>query len=34
MGLSINLKPDGSLDRLKARIDAKGYHQITGVDYT
>nr|KYP46379.1 hypothetical protein KK1_032026 [Cajanus cajan] len=28
------LKPDGSLDRLKARVVAKGYHQVDGVDYT
>lgn len=28
-----NLKPDGSLDRLKARLGAKGYYQIDGVDY-
>nr|KYP50346.1 Retrovirus-related Pol polyprotein from transposon TNT 1-94 [Cajanus cajan] len=27
------LKPDGSLDRLKARVVAKGYHQVDGVDY-
>lgn len=27
------LKPDGSLDRLKARLVTKGYHQIDGVDY-
>ena len=28
------LKPDGSLDRLKACLVAKGYHQIDGVDYS
>ncbi|KAJ6980846.1 hypothetical protein NC653_024262 [Populus alba x Populus x berolinensis] len=28
------LKPDGSLDRLKAPIVAQGFHQIDGVDYT
>ncbi|RVW91769.1 Retrovirus-related Pol polyprotein from transposon RE1 [Vitis vinifera] len=28
------LKPDGSLDRLKARVVAKGYHQVDGLDYT
>lgn len=28
------LKPDGSLDRLKVCLVAKGYHQIDGVDYT
>nr|KYP49972.1 Retrovirus-related Pol polyprotein from transposon TNT 1-94 [Cajanus cajan] len=27
------LKPDGSLDLLKARVVAKGYHQVDGVDY-
>ena len=27
------LKPDGSLDRLKARVVAKGYHQVDGLDY-
>jgi hypothetical protein len=26
------LKPDGSLDRLKARVVAKGYYQIDGID--
>jgi hypothetical protein len=25
-----NLKPDGILDRLKARVLTKGYHQING----
>jgi hypothetical protein len=28
------LKHDGSLDRLKAQVVAKGFHQIDGVDYT
>jgi hypothetical protein len=28
------LKSDGTLDRLKARVVAKGYHQIDGLDYT
>ncbi|KAE9588657.1 putative RNA-directed DNA polymerase [Lupinus albus] len=28
------LKPDGTLDRLKARLVTKGYHQVDGVDYT
>jgi hypothetical protein len=28
------LKPDGSLDRLKARVVAKRYHQVDGPDYT
>jgi histone deacetylase 1/2 len=28
------LKPDGTLDRLKALLVAKGYHQIDGIDYT
>ncbi|RVW86387.1 Retrovirus-related Pol polyprotein from transposon RE1 [Vitis vinifera] len=28
------LKPDGSLDHLKARVVAKGYHQVDGLDYT
>jgi len=28
------LNPDGSLNRLKACLVAKGYHQIDGVDYT
>jgi hypothetical protein len=27
------LKPEGSLDRLKAHVVAKGYHQIDGIDY-
>ena len=29
----LNLNPDGSLDRYKARHVAKGYRQIDGVDY-
>lgn len=28
------IKPDGSLDRLKARVVANGYHQVDGLDYT
>ena len=28
------LEFDGTLDRLKARVVAKGYHQIDGLDYT
>jgi len=28
------LNPDSSLDCLKARVVAKGYHQVDGVDYT
>ena len=28
------LKLDGSLDHLKARVVAKGYHQVDGLDYT
>ncbi|WKA13118.1 hypothetical protein VitviT2T_030450 [Vitis vinifera] len=28
------LKPDGSLDHLKACVVAKGYHQVDGLDYT
>jgi hypothetical protein len=28
------LKSDGTLDRLKARVVTKGYHQIDGLDYT
>lgn len=27
------LKPNGTLDRLKAQLVAKGYHQIDGIDY-
>ena len=27
------LKADGTLDRLKARIVAKDYHQVDGIDY-
>jgi hypothetical protein len=26
------LKPNGSLDKLKARVVAKGYHQSDGID--
>ena len=32
--LKRKLKTDGSLDRLKARVVAKGYHQVDGLDYT
>ena len=28
------LKPDCLLDRLKARVVAKMYHQVDGLDYT
>ena len=28
------LKPDGTLDRLKAHVVAKGYHQMDDIDYT
>jgi hypothetical protein len=28
------LKPNGSLDHLKAQVVAKGYHQVDGLDYT
>ena len=28
------LKPDGSMDHLKAHLVEKGYHQVNGVDYT
>ena len=28
------LKPNGSLDELKACVVAKRYHQIDGIDYT
>lgn len=31
--LKSKLKPDGSLDHLKSRLVAKGYHQVNGVDY-
>lgn len=29
----IKLKLDGTVDRLKVRLVAKGYHQVVGVDY-
>jgi hypothetical protein len=32
--LKTKLKPNGSLDRLKARLVAKRYHQVDGLDYT
>ena len=32
--LKTKLKHDGSLDRLKARVVAKGFHQIDGIDFT
>lgn len=31
---TIKYNPDGSIDKYKARIVAKGYHQQQGVDYT
>lgn len=29
----IKTKPDGTMDRYKARLMAKGYHQVHGIDY-
>ena len=31
---TIKYNPDGKIDKYKARIVAKGYHQQQGVDYT
>lgn len=33
MDFSLKYKSDGSLDRYKARFDAKGYTQTYGIDY-
>lgn len=32
--LKMKLKRDSTSDHLKARLEAKGYHQVDGVDYT
>ena len=33
MSFAIKVGPDGTIDRLKTRIGAKGYTQISGLDY-
>jgi len=33
VSFAIKVGPDGTIDRLKTRIGAKGYTQISGLDY-